>query len=356
MGFGEDLPVSSTETSAATTTTAAASSSAVPTEPATTTTTKSISVPGTTITLTVDAQPTGLEGALSLKLQRLSDPSPKINDPYGWLELHVQVDIPQPIGRFSSISFRIPPQLTDISTIGTLDGPGSILAARTSFDANTRLFTVHLDNWVTWHKNMKGDFYVMCRFTPEFAGKLALGTYIFEFPVASGGVLTAPLYRTAIDRSALFERQTFMPYEGTTLFTADIEVPSALGPWDWVELQVAQEGDNGFVCDESGAFTGRSTGADNTFRKTRDVTRQSKEVCAVRKFRFKYDSTLRRKDEVLQFRVAGVQGNRLSWTYGIYYALDIMLSNGTAVWWDMTIRKNARTRAAEFYHFTGERA
>lgn len=231
----DELPVESavesvsvTTTSPSVTSSAATMTSVSTADPAATTTANTISVPGTTTTLTVGAQSTGLEGGLSFNLQRMRDPSPFINDPYAWLELHVQVDMPIPVPEGSFISFGIPDQLTDISTVDYIEGPGSMKAGSTSFDESTRLFTIHFEDWTTWHKNMKGDFCVMCRLTSEFAKNMKKGTYVFEFPVP-GGVITSPLYRTAIDRSTIFERSRMVPFDNTTLFVADIEVPTALG-------------------------------------------------------------------------------------------------------------------------------
>jgi hypothetical protein len=91
-----------------------------------------------------------------------------------------------------------------------------------------------------------------------------------------------------------------------------------------VQLQVAQVDDDGFVCDESSVFIGESACGDRRFRKIKDVTETSTEVCVVRKFRMKYEEALMGKDEILKFRIAGIQGNRMQWTHSIQFALDIL--------------------------------
>ena len=122
---------------------------------------------------------------------------------------------------------------------------------------------------------------------------------------------------------------------------------------------MATEDSDGFVCDESGVFIGEAACGDKRFRALEDVTEASTEVCAVRKFRMRYGETLKDADGILRFRVSGLQADRKQWTFGIRYALDMLLSNGTGVPFEYrTIRfeKYARTRAAGFSHFTGERA
>ncbi|KAM0269816.1 hypothetical protein ACHAQH_009653 [Verticillium albo-atrum] len=340
-----------------TSTTEAAASSVITEAPSSTVTEQVTSVPGSTTTLESAAEPTGLEGAISsLRLQRLRESSPVLLDTGAWMELHIKINMPLPVPADSVIQFGVPDEIIDVASDAYL----SVLAGsvgRTQFDPKTRLFSLLLSDWTTWHKNMLGDFYVMCRFDPDFARRMKPGTYVVEFPVV-GGVLTSTVYHTAIDRTQVYERLSTIPYEDTSLFSADIEVPASLGPWDWVQLETTLSDDDGFICDQSGVYVGHASCGDKRMRNNTDVTDASIDVCNVKKYRARYNSTLE-GSEVVRFTVAGIQGDRARWTYGFVYALDVRLTNGTMVLFEyktLNFEKNARTRAAESDHFSGERA
>ncbi|KAM0330121.1 hypothetical protein ACHAQA_004293 [Verticillium albo-atrum] len=370
--LGDDPVPGSSSTSAPTTSTAAPTS-AVPSSLAeasssvitTTTTAPSstvtedvvTSVPGPTTTLDVAVTPTGLADTItSLRLQRLREESPMLPDTLAWMELHIQISIPLPVPADSVIQFGIPDEIVDVHSGVQLSAPGSY-AGNAEFDPETRLYTIALSDWTTWQKNMRGDFYVMCRFDPAFARTMKPGTYVVEFPVVDG-VLTSTIYHTAVDRTAVYERLSTIPFDDTSLYSVDVEVPAALGPWDWVQIESTRNDDDGFICDESGVYVGHASCGDARMRNNTDVTASAVDVCNTKKFRAKYSHTLVDK-EVVRFTVAGLQGDRDAWTYAMTYALDVQLSNGTLVLYDfktLSFEKNARTRATEFDHFTGERA
>lgn len=332
-------------------------SSTVTSPPASSVTDDNISVPGSTTTLAVEATPIGLSDAISsLQLQRLRDPSPVLPDPGAWMELRIKIDMPLPVPEDSVITFGIPEEIVDISTGDYLQAPGAS-AGNTHFDPETRLFTISLGGWTTWNKNMIGDFYVMCRFAPEFAAKMQPGTYVVQFPVV-GGVIESNVYHTAIDRTSVYERLSVIPYEDTSLFSADIEVPAALGPWDFVQIDTALTEDDGFICDQSGVYIGHASCGDRRLRNITDVTDEALDSCRVKKYRAKYARALA-GNEVARFTVAGIQGDRDRWTYAFTYALDVQLSNGTMVLYDyktLRFEKNPRKRSENFDDFSGERA
>ncbi|KAF6830339.1 alkaline elastase YaB [Colletotrichum plurivorum] len=344
--------VTSTAAATATETAPAVTTSAIPA------TTVPVSVPGPTSTLTAAATPTGLSDAFTtLKLQRLREDTPYITDPEAWMELHVQISLPNPVSTGSVLSFGVPAEIVDIAADDQLSAPAG-LAGTTSFDPETRLYTIELGDWTTWNKNMAGDFFLMCRFTPEFAATMKQGTYVVQFPTV-GKVHEAVVYYTAVDRTAVYERQLTTPYDGTTLFTAEVEIAPALGPWDFVRLQTSHStDDDGFVCDRSGVLVGHEFDAENRIVKSTDVTASAVEVCNVKNFLAVYNGTMTGGD-VLRFTVASIQGDRASWTLNTMYLLDVQLSNGTLVLYDqrnLPFEKNTRLRNFNFNSFTGERA
>ncbi|KAF3354848.1 hypothetical protein VDGD_09626 [Verticillium dahliae] len=348
----------SATTADVTSTTEAVVSSATTSAPSSTVTEDATSVPGSTTTLDVAAEPTGLEGVVSsLRLQRHQDPSPMLADASVWMELHILIDIPRPVPANSVVQFAIPEEIVDVADGATLSTSGSSLG-RTTFNKETRIYSFPTGEWATWHKNMRGDFYVMCRFDPDFARAMKPGTYVVEFPVAGGAVLQSTIYHTAVDRTEVYERLSMIPYDGTTLFSADIEVPASHGPWDWVQLETSLNTIDGFVCDQSGVYVGRASCGDQRMRSITDVTEASTDLCQTKRYRAKYQNTLK-GNEVLRFTVAGIQGNWNAWTFEFVYALDVQLTNGTMVLYDykaVKFEKNPRTRAAEFDHFSGEDA
>ncbi|WQF85330.1 Putative peptidase S8/S53 domain, Fn3-like domain, peptidase S8, subtilisin, His-active [Colletotrichum destructivum] len=342
-------------TAAATTTITTA---AAPTTTSVVTTTAPISVPGSTTTLSATATPTGLADAFtSLKLQRLQEDTPFIIDPAAWMELHVQISLPSPVPADSVISFAVPPEITDIAQDVQLSASGA-QAGHASFDPETRLYTIELAEWTTWNKNMVGNFFVMCRFTPEFAASMKQGTYVVQFPTV-GRVHEASVYYTAVDRSAVYERLSTAPFDGTLLYTAEVEVPASLGPWDFVRLTTSHAANSdGFVCANSSVAVGTALDAENRITASTDVTASATEVCNVKNFRAVYNETLA-GDEVLRFTVASIQGDRDMWTLSVAYLLDVQLSNGTMVLYDqrtLAFEKNPRLRTWGFNAFEGERA
>ncbi|OHF02028.1 alkaline elastase YaB [Colletotrichum orchidophilum] len=339
-------------------TTAAATVTASPTTTSAPTTTAPISVPGTTTTLTATATPTGLENAFtSLKLQRLKEDTAFVIDPAAWMELHVQISLPSPVAADSVLTFAVPSEITDIAEGDQLSAAGA-QAGDTSFDPETRLYTIALADWTTWNKNMVGDFFLMCRFTPEFAAAMEQGTYVVQFPTV-GKVYEAPVYYTAVDRSVVYERLSTAPYDGTSLFTAEVEVPAALGPWDFVRFTTSHSADSdGFICANSSVVIGNTLDAENRIKTFTDVTAAATEVCNVKSYRALYNETLT-GDDVLRFSVGSIQGSREQWTLSVVYLLDVQLSNGTLVLYDqrtLEFEKNPRLRTASFDAFTGERA
>ncbi|KAF6827866.1 subtilisin-like protease [Colletotrichum musicola] len=344
--------VTSTAAATATETAPAITTSAIPA------TTVPVSVPGPTSTLIAAATPTGLSDAFTtLKLQRLREDTPYITDPEAWMELHVQISLPNSVPTGSVLSFGVPAEIVDIAADDQLSAPAG-LAGTTSFDTETRLYTIELGDWTTWNKNMAGNFFLMCRFTPEFAAKMKQGTYVVQFPTVSK-VHEAVVYYAAVDRTAVYERQLTTPYDGTTLFTAEVEIPPALGPWDYVRLETSHStDDDGFVCDRSGVLVGHEFDAENRITNSTDVTAQAVEICNVKTFRAVYNGTMAGED-VLRFMVASIQGDRASWTLNTMYLLDVQLSNGTLVLYDqrnLPFEKNTRLRNWSFNSFTGERA
>ncbi|KAK1519553.1 alkaline elastase YaB [Colletotrichum costaricense] len=331
---------------------------AVPTTSSVPTTTAPISVPGTTTTLTATATPTGLEGAFtSLKLQRLKEDTAFVIDPAAWMELHIQISMPSPVAADSVLTFAVPAEITDIAEGYQLSASGAH-AGDTSFDSVTRLYTIALGEWTTWNKNMIGDFFLMCRFTPEFAASMKQGTYVVQFPTV-GKIWEAPVYYTAVNRSVIYERLSTAPYDGTSLYTAEVEVPASLGPWDFVRLTTSHSADSdGFVCVNSSVVIGETLDAENRIESFIDVTASATEVCNVKNFRAMYNETLT-GDDVLRFTVGSIQGNRDQWTLNVVYLLDVQLANGTLVLYDqrtLEFEKNPRLRSFNFNAFSGERA
>ncbi|CRK15592.1 hypothetical protein BN1708_002794 [Verticillium longisporum] len=348
----------SATTTDVTSTTEAVVSSVTTSAPSSTVTEDAISVPGSTTTLDVAAEPTGLEGVVSsLRLQRHQDPSPMLADASVWMELHILIDIPLPVPADSVIQFAIPEEIVDVADDAYISASGSSLG-RSTFDTETRIYSFPAGEWATWHKNMHGDFYVMCRFDPDFARAMKPGTYVVEFPVAGGAVLQSTIYHTAVDPTEVYERLSTIPYEATTLFSADIEVPASHGPWDWVQLETSLNTIDGFVCDQSGVYVAHASCSDQRMRNITDVTEGSIDLCQTKRYRAKYQNTLQ-GNEVLRFTVAGIQGDWDAWAFEFVYALDVQLTNGTLVLYDfkpVKFEKNPRTRAAEFDHFSGEDA
>ncbi|GKT63936.1 serin endopeptidase [Colletotrichum tofieldiae] len=342
-----------TSTAAQTITTAAA-----PTTTSAATTTAPISVPGTTTTLSATATPTGLADAFtSLTLQRLQEDTPFVIDPAAWMELHIQISLPSPVPADSIITFAVPPEITDIAEDYQLSASGA-QAGHASFDPNTRLYTITLAEWTTWHKNMVGNFFLMCRFTSDFAASMKQGTYVVQFPTV-GKVHEVPIYYTAIDRSAVYERLSAAPYDDTSLYTAEVEVPASLGPWDFVRFTTSHTADSdGFICANSSVVVGNTLDAENRITSFTDVTASATEVCNVKNYRAMYNESLV-DDEVLRFTVSSIQGDREAWTLNVVYLLDIQLSNGTLVLYDqrnLAFEKNPRLRTWSFNAFEGERA
>ncbi|KAL0936868.1 alkaline elastase YaB [Colletotrichum truncatum] len=342
------------------TATVATTSTAAPdiTTSAVATTTAPVSVPGITTTLAATAEPTGLSNAFtSLQLQRLREPTPFIIDPEAWMELHVQISLPNPVPADSTITFAVPPQIVDIVEGEQLSAAGAN-AGSTSFDAETRLYTIALGDWTTWNKNMVGNFFLMCRFAPEFASSMKQGTYVVQFPTV-GKVHEAPVYYTAVDRSVTYDRMKMAPYDGTTLYTAEVEVPPALGPWDYVRLETSHSADSdGFVCANSSVVVGHEFDAENRITSFTDVTAEAVEICTVKRFLAVYNHTLT-GDDVLRFTMSSIKGDRDQWTLNVNYLLDIQLSNGTMVLYDprnLAFESNPRLRTWSFNAFSGERA
>ncbi|OLN83087.1 Minor extracellular protease vpr 10 [Colletotrichum chlorophyti] len=318
-----------------------------------------ISVPGPTTTLSAPkSKPTGLEDVITaLTVSRMKETSPLIPDPGAWLEIRIQFSMPNPVPENSVIQFGIPPELVDVASGAYLYAPAA-QGGSTAYDAETGLFTISLTQWTTWNKNMVGDFYVMCRFEPEFAARLQPGTYVIEFPIAGGKTVTSTVYHAAIDRTAVYERLSVLDYLDDFLFSADIEVPAALGPWDWVGLEAQLTDDDGFICDQSGIYVGRASCGDKRLRNLTDVTDAARDLCSVKQYRSRYTGAIG-ASEALRFTISGIQGDRSRWTYAFIYALDVHLSNGTTVLYDyktLNFEKNARTRSVNFNHIEGERA
>ncbi|KAH7312594.1 alkaline elastase YaB [Stachybotrys elegans] len=343
-GFTSTAVPTPTSTSAAVTTTAAP------------TTTGPVSVPGTTTTLTASATPTGIAGFSSLRLQRVREESSFFYDVDGWMELHVEISMPNPVPGGSVLSFGVPDEIVEMAD-GYYVQALSAYVGMTSFDSQRRVFTIEFGDWVSTHRNMKGEFWVFCRLNPEYAAQMKLGTYILQFPTADG-VIEAPIYYTAVDRTAIYEGQTRSPFDGTELFTADIEVPGRLGAWDYVRLQALHSADgDAIICANSTVSVGKVGCATGRLGKLRDVTDEAVETCELRNFIAQYEGPVA-SNEAVRFRIGNIQAQRGSWTLPLVYLVDIQFSNGTLALLDQdTIRfeKNARTRALSDYVMTGER-
>ncbi|KAH7367691.1 alkaline elastase YaB [Plectosphaerella cucumerina] len=318
-----------------------------------------ISVPGPTTTLTAAATPTGLsDGFKLLRLQRLRESSNQFSEVDGWMELRIQVSLPGPLPQDAVISFGVPEEIVDIAADNALDAPAGT-AGRTEFDEANRLFKINFSDWTTWNKNLEGDFFVFCRFKPEFAATMKRGTYVVEFPTV-GRTHQSLVYLTAVDRTDVYNHIYTEPYEdNATLYIAEVEVPASLGPWDYVQIETSHTADDdGFVCDESSVSIGSPSCGDLRLRSTTDVTKESFDICTAKRFRAIVNSTVE-ENEVVRFKIANLQGSRDYWTVSMQYGLDIQLSNGTLVLLDFKTllwEKYARQRTFDFTAFTGERA
>ncbi|KAH6695067.1 alkaline elastase YaB [Plectosphaerella plurivora] len=318
-----------------------------------------VSVPGPTTTLTATATPTGLSDAFKLlRLQRLREESNRFSETDGWMELRIQVSLPGPLPQDAVISFGVPEEIVEIAADLPLDTPAGT-AGRTEFDEASRLFKINFSDWTTWNKNLEGDFFVFCRFKPEYAATMKRGTYVVEFPTV-GRTHQSMVYVTAVDRTDVYNHIYTEPYEdNANLYVADVEVPASLGPWDYIQLETSHTADDdGFICDKSGVYIGAPSCGDLRLRSSIDVTEEAFDICTAKRIRAIVNGTLA-DNEVVRFKIANLQGVRDDWTVSMTYGLDIQLSNGTMVLLDFKTllwEKYARMRPYNFNYFAGERA
>ncbi|EOO00127.1 putative minor extracellular protease vpr protein [Phaeoacremonium minimum UCRPA7] len=303
---------------AAPTFTEATSSVQLPTsEPVTTTSapiTSATSVPGITTTLKAFAQPTGLAGAfvdLSLYRQNTEE-SHDLFDTNSWLEIHVQISIPTRLYEGTTVSFALPQVFVDVAESKYVQST-SALVGTALFDSETSVFTVTFNDWVTWHDNIVGDFYLSCRLNPDFQTEMMAGTYFVEMETV-GKTFLEPLYYRAIDRSRVYESvREVESDDGSQLFAFVVEVPGSVGPWTSVTLISSQSsGDDGFRCELTHVNLGMTFDDSNRVVDSTDVTNQTVRRCEVKEFRAIYSSSIETHE--LQHRLglksAGIKPNQ----------------------------------------------
>ncbi|EEU42701.1 uncharacterized protein NECHADRAFT_84201 [Fusarium vanettenii 77-13-4] len=310
------------------------------------------SIPGITTTLTAKSTPTGLSNAfVDVSLARQGTQSRTMNAPGDWMELHVQILIPNRVPADTVVSFALPAEIVDVAEKAYVMDQGSNLVGTSSFDEETSVFSVTLNDWTEWHKNMVGDFYLYCRFSEELQADLQAGTYFIEIATV-GEKFYPPIYYSAIDRTKVYEFQSEKTIDDRPIYQFDIEVPGQLGPWNSVTFVASQAStDDGFLCDGTSVVIGTEFDHENKITKSRDITAEAVQRCQVKTFRSKYTGEVA-KDEVLAFRIANMLGIKGSWTIDMSYSLAIELTNGTTVGFDVRTLQHAifaRSRPDNFF-------
>lgn len=361
--YGDDpIPGQTSTTAAATTesvTTSTVASLSETTTPSTTTSDvaaeTTASVPGITTTLKAKSTPTGLANAfVDLSLTRQGSQSRIMNAPGDWMELHVQIRIPNRVPADTVVSFALPAEIVDVAEKEYVMDQGSNLVGTASFDEQTSVYSITLNDWTEWHKNMVGDFYLYCRFSKELQEDLQAGTYFIEIATV-GEKFYPPVYYSAVDRTKVYEHQLEKTIDDRPIYEFDIEVPGQLGPWNSVALVASQAStDDGFLCDGTSVIIGTEFDHENKITKSRDITAEAVQRCQVKTFRSKYTGKVA-EDEVLAFKIANMLGFKGSWTIDMSYSLAIELTNGTTVGFDVrTLQYALFSRSRPDNFFSGE--
>ncbi|RSL97539.1 hypothetical protein CEP52_010852 [Fusarium oligoseptatum] len=346
---GDDPIPGETSTTASTEslpTSTIASLSETTTTPSTTTSDVSVEttapVPGITTTLRAKSTPTGLANAfVDLSLARQGTESRTMNTPGDWMELHVQIRIPNRVPAGTVVSFALPAEIVNIAEKEYVMDQGSSLVGRASFDEDTSVYSITLNDWTEWHKDIVGDFYLYCRFSEGLQAELQAGTYFIEIATV-GEKFYPPVEYRAIDRTKVYEHQLEKTIDDRPIYEFDIEVPGQLGPWNSVALVASQAStDDGFLCDGTSVVIGTEFDHENKITKSRDITTEAVQRCQVKTFRSKYTGEVA-EDEVLAFRIANMLGIKGSWTIDMSYSLAIELTNGTTIGFDIRTLQYAR--------------
>ncbi|KAM5368000.1 hypothetical protein ACJZ2D_009714 [Fusarium nematophilum] len=313
------------------------------------------SAPGITTTLRAKSTPTGLANAfVDLSLARQGTQSRVMNAPGDWMELHVQIRIPNRVPAGSVVSFALPDEIVNVAEEEYVTDQASNLVGSASFDEDTSVYSITLNDWAEWHKDIVGDFYLYCRFSEELQGELQAGTYFVEIATV-GEKFYPPVYYRAVDRSKVYEHQQEKTIDGRDIYEFNIEIPGHVGPWNSVALVASQAStDDGFLCDGTAVVVGTEFDHENKIVESRDITAEAVQRCEVKTFRAKYTGQVA-EDEVLAFRIANMLGFEASWTIDMSYSLAIELANGTTVGFGSRTLQYAlfsRNRPDNF--FTGE--
>ncbi|KAI8663031.1 hypothetical protein LRP88_07239 [Fusarium phalaenopsidis] len=312
-------------------------------------------VPGITTTLRAKSTPTGLANAfVDLSLARQGTQSRTMNAPGDWMELHVQIRIPNRVPADTVVSFALPAEIVNVAEKEYVMDQGSNLVGTASFDEDTSVYSITLNDWAEWHKDIVGDFYLYCRFSEELQADLQAGTYFVEIATV-GKKFYPPVYYSAVDRTKVYEHQLEKTIDDRPIYEFDIEVPGQVGPWNSVTLVASQAStDDGFLCDGTSVVIGTEFDHENKIIKSRDITAEAVQRCQVKTFRSKYTGKVA-EDEVLAFRIANMLGFKSSWTIDMSYSLAIELTNGTTVGFDVrTLQYALYARSRPDNFFSGE--
>ncbi|VUC35681.1 unnamed protein product [Clonostachys rosea] len=303
-------------------------------------------VPGITTTLRAIAAPTGVPDAIvDVSVAKQGVSTNQINDPGVWLELHVRFEIPTRLPLDSSVSFALPPQIVDVATSNYVMDQSSNLVGSASFDKSTSLYTINFGEYVTWHSQFVGDFYLFCRFSEDYRPQMQAGTYYLEILTVGKSIYT-PLTYTAVDRTRVYEHIAVKKVDNLDTYEFKVEVPGQLGPWNSVTFTSAYNENDGFLCTETAVSVGTEFNALNQVTQSRDITAASVKRCEVKNFRAIVIDTVA-AGEALVFSIATLMGVRESWSITMTYNLAIELKNGTTIGWNsrtMTYEKNSRSR------------
>lgn len=337
------------------TTTDEATTTDAPTTTTETALATSTAVPGITTTLRAKSSPTGIANAFAdISIQRQGTTSNDMYDPSEWMQLHVQMKIPTRLVAGSVASFALPPQIVDVAQNNYVSASGSNVGAA-AFDNVTSIYTITFGDWVDWHSDITGDFYLYCRLDPEFQVGLEAGTYFMEIETV-GKTFYPPVYYRAVDRSRVYERKHVEMLDDQQVFYFNIEVPGQLGPWKSVTFVSSQaSGDDGYLCAKTTVEIGTEFDTGNQITESRDVSTDAIQRCEVKTFKAVYSSEIA-EDEVLAFNVANILGNWDSWTITFAYSLAIELTNGTTVGYDLrTLSYDRYARSTPDNWFEGVR-
>ncbi|CAG9977256.1 unnamed protein product [Clonostachys byssicola] len=303
-------------------------------------------VPGITTTLRAIATPTGVPNAIvDVSVAKQGSSTNQINDPGVWLELHVHIEIPYRLALDSSVSFALPPQIVDVATSNYVMDQSSNLVGSASFDKSTSLYTINFGEYVTWHSQFVGDFYLFCRFSEDYRPQMQAGTYYLEVLTVGKSIYT-PLIYTAVDRTRVYEHMAVKKVDNIDAFEFKVEVPGQLGPWNSVTFTSVYNENDGFLCTETTVAVGTEFNALNQVSKSRDITAASVKRCEVKNYRAIVTEPIA-AGEALVFNIATLMGVRDNWSITMTYGLAIELKNGTTIGWNsrsMTYEKNSRSR------------